>query len=228
MIDYQLLYSLFNSPLQALDCGERCSPHNAGGQPFCCDTRHAVPSAYLAEWDYLCTHTALWHLWQPAQPAEYHQLANQAPEGQVLIECQGAAYCQRAYRAVTCRSFPFFPYLTKAGEFSGLSYYWQYEDRCWVISHLHLITQEYLNEFVATYETLFSQMPAELSNFRYHSMVMRRIFGRQHRAIPLFHRNGAWYKVTPRNGRMRRVAPDQLPLFGPYKIAAQLPFKDEV
>ena len=58
--------------------------------------------------------------------------------------------------------------------------------------------------------------------------TMRRVFGRQKRAIPLLHRNGKVYKVTPRNGRMRRVDVSRLPKFGPYRVAAEMPFADEV
>jgi hypothetical protein len=56
---------------------------------------------------------------------------------------------------------------------------------------------------------------------------MRHFFGRHRRAIPLLHRNGWIYKITPRNGRMRRVDTAELPVFGPYKIAASMPFPDE-
>jgi hypothetical protein len=229
MIDLADFYAHFNAPISAIDCGERCAPYNEGGQPFCCDTRHAVPTAYQAEWEYLRAHTDLWHAWQPADQAEWHSLNQQTPIGQVLIECQGAAYCQRGYRSITCRAFPFFPYFTRPGEFIGLSYYWTYEDRCWVINHLDVVTPDYRQEFIAAYEDLFAHLPSEIANFKHHSMIMRRIFGRQHRAIPLLHRNGAGYKITPRNGRLRRVSDkSSFPKYGPYKIAAKIPFPDEL
>ena len=221
-------YAGFDAPIAALDCGDFCAPHNEGGAPFCCDTRHAVPTAYQNEWVYLQDNTDLWHLWQPEDPAEIERLQEQAPDGQVLIECLGARYCQRNFRSITCRSFPFFPYLTRQGELLGLSYYWQYEDRCWVISNLKRVSPDYISQFVAFYETLFERSPQERENFRYHSGIMRRVFGRRHRAIPLLHRNGGCYKVTPRNGRLRRISAETLPAFGPYKIAAELPFPDEL
>jgi hypothetical protein len=108
-----------------------------------------------------------------------------------------------------------------------LSYYWEYEDRCWVISNLSIVSLEYRAEFIAAYDELFERMPAELDNFRFHSTMMRRIFGRRRRAIPLLHRNGGCYKITPRNGRLRRISPESLPKFGPYLAAAQMPFPDE-
>ena len=225
-IDFALLYADFNSPIMALDCGDRCGPYNERGIPFCCDLRHAVPSAYRAEWEYLKANTDLWKEWQGRDANETANLNEQAPEGQTLIACKGYAYCQRDFRSITCRSFPFFPYITRQGAFIGLAYYWEYETRCWVISNLRSITPQYLGEFIATYETLFRAMPQELETYRHYSGTMRRVFGRQRRAIPLLHRNGSLYKVTPRNGRMRRARAEELPHFGPYHIAAELPFSD--
>lgn len=227
-VNYASLYASFQSPITALDCGDRCAPYNENNVPFCCDTRHAVPSAYDREWAYLQANTDLWHLWPANEGRETQALRSQLPAGQVLIACQGHRLCQRGFRAITCRAFPFFPYLTRAGEFVGLSYYWEYEQRCWLISHLEMVAPAYLAQFVAVYERLFQSMPEERENFRYHSTRMRRAFGRRKRAIPLLHRNGNFYKVTPRNGRMRRIASEQLPKFGVYKIADELPFPDEI
>ena len=227
-IDYAGLYARFQAPIAAMDCAERCAPHNEWGAPFCCDTRHSVPTAYLDEWMYLRVNTDMWQVWMADEPSETARLREQTPEGQVLIECQGHEFCQRGFRALTCRAFPFFPYLTREGEFTGLSYYWEYEGRCWVISNLRVVTPEYRAQFVAAYDELFARMPAERETFRHHSTVMRRVFGRRRRALPLLHRNGYTYKVTPRNGRMRRVPVESLPAYGPYKVAAELPFPDEL
>lgn len=225
---FDSLYAGFHAPISALDCGKKCAPYNEGGAPFCCDTRHAVPTAYTAEWIYLQENTDLWHAWQGPTPSETERLQRQTPGGQVLIECQGHSLCQRSFRSLTCRSFPFFPYLSREGEFLGLSYYWEYEDRCWVISNLGVVTPEYRQSFFLTYERLFSLHPEERTNFRYHSSSMRRSFSRRRRAIPLLHRNGFFYKVSPGSGRQRRVAPHSLPKFGPYAVVSRLPFPDEV
>jgi hypothetical protein len=49
-----------------------------------------------------------------------------------------------------------------------------------------------------------------------------------HRAIPLIDPHGHFYKITPHNGRKRRVLAENLPKFGPYQIAELLPFPDEI
>lgn len=221
-------YAAFGDPVVEIDCGDRCAPYNESRTPFCCDTRHAVPTAYREEWQYLRANTHLWHLWQASEPGETKRLQDQTPENQVLIECLGARLCQRGFRSFTCRAFPFFPYLTRQGDFIGLTYYWQYEDRCWVISNLDKVKAGYVGQFVAFYDALFGHVPQERENFRYHSTIMRRVFGKWRRAIPLLHRNGGCYKVTPRNGRMRKTQVGTLPAFGPYQIANDLPFADEL
>lgn len=226
-MNFAALYAHFSAPIAALNCGDKCAPYNENGVPFCCDTRHAVPTAYAAEWDYLQESTDLWHLWHSNDPDVTATLQSDTPTGQVLIACLGHELCQRGFRSITCRAFPFFPYIDQEGKFIGLSYYWEYEDRCWVISNLKIVSSEYRAEFIAAYDSIFEHMPEEQENFRYHSIMMRRVFGRRHRAFPLLHRNGSAYKITPRNGRKRKVPVDQLPKFGPYKIATSLPFPGE-
>jgi hypothetical protein len=226
-LDFAGLYARFDSPISSLDCGEHCAPYNERGVPFCCDTAHTIPSAYPDEWSHLQDHTGLWHLWEGRDAAETSELRAQAPEGQVLIACLGYIHCQRPFRSIACRAFPFFPYITRQGVFIGLSYYWEYEDRCWVISNLAAVSAHYRAEFFAAFDQLFERMPEDRENFRHFSTSMRRVFGRRHRAIPLLHRNGFAYKITPRNGKLRRVPVDRLPKYGPYAIADRLPFASE-
>lgn len=226
-IDFNVLYHNFDAPISTLDCGMKCAPHNINGVPFCCDTHHAVPTVYQAEWEFLQENTDLWHLWHGENEKETARLAEQTPPGLVLVECQGHLLCQRGFRSITCRSFPFYPYIDKTGMFLGISYYWEYEDRCWVISNLGVVTKDYRDSFIAVFEHLFKVRPQEFENFKYHSMIARRIFGRKHKTIPLLHRNGNYYKITPRNGRLRKVSADQLPKFEPYSIADKLRFADE-
>lgn len=225
--NFAKIYANFEAPITALDCGKKCAPYNEYGIPFCCDTDHAIPTAYQPEWSYLELNTDLWHPWEAGDPDETARLQAETPEGQVLIECQGHQFCQRSFRSITCRAFPFFPYVTLERELIGLSYYWAYEDRCWVINHLDSVTPGYVQKFVATYDRLFDSLPDELENFRYHSIIMRRVFGRQMRTIPLLHRDGGTFAVTPKNGKFEPVDAAQLPKYGPYEIAALMPFPDE-
>jgi hypothetical protein len=225
---FPTIYTRFRAPIAELDCGRKCAPYNEFAIPFCCDTHHAVPTAYNSEWVYLQANTDLWHLWEGKNTEDFAYLREETPSGQVLIACLGYEHCQREFRSITCRAFPFFPYFNSNKEFLGLAYYWEYEDRCWVISNLQVVSASYLQSFIKTYEALFVVLPEEISNYSYLSAYMRRSFQGYKRSIPLLHRNGHAYKVSPNNERMRRVKVESLPKFGSYKIAASMPFPDEM
>lgn len=225
---FQQLYQQFESPITVLDCGSKCAPFNDRGVPFCCDLGHAIPTAYDAEWQYLKNNTDLWQLWEPQDPGLKLELQNELPDGMQMIACLGHRFCQRGFRSITCRAFPFFPYLDREGNFLGLTTYWEYEDRCWVISNLNRVTDTYRQEFIAAFESLFHAIPDESEAFRQFSIRMRRSYGRRKRTITLLHRDGDIYAVTPSNGHMRSMKLEELPKYGPYKIIAQLRFPDDL
>ena len=139
----------------------------------------------------------------------------------LLLACKGPAHCQREYRALSCRQFPFFPYITSDSRFIGLAYEWEFEPTCWVISSLDQITSTYRGEFVATFDGLFDRWPDELDSYAAHSEQMRAAFAVKKRRIPLLHRNGATYRISPQSERMTRVAIQELPRFGPYRGSSQ-------
>ena len=215
-IDFPALYARFDAPVTAFDCGKRCAPYNPSGAPFCCDTRHAVPVVYEDEWLYLQANTDLWHPWQGRSPAEERRLRAEAPANMRLVECLGFQRCQRNFRSFSCRSFPFFPYITRDDRFIGMTYDWQYEKTCWLISNLAAVTPQFREEFFAAFDDLLITMPDEWDGYRNLAAIMRRVFSRWKRAIPLLHRNGHCYKISPHSGRMRRVSVKDLPQFGPY------------
>lgn len=210
-----------------MDCGERCAPHNEGGRPFCCDTRHAVPTAYCVEWQYLKNHSDLWRLWQGETQAETARLTQETPPGLVLIECRGHQTCQRDFRSLTCRAFPFFPYIDSRGNFLGLAYYREYRQRCWVISHLAEVTQEFKTQFCTAYEMLFERMPEEKENFAAHSAEMRKVYARSRQRIHILGRDGKAYAVSPKSEAMAEILIRDLPRYGVYQLIAGLPFPDE-
>jgi hypothetical protein len=220
-INFAQLYEGFDSPLVSLDCGDKCAPHNPSGKPFCCDICHAVPSAYHQEWAYLQSRTDLWHPWRgdecesyPEDPAD---LQAETPESMILLACSGPDHCQRNYRALSCRQFPFFPYITEDFAFIGLTYNWELEDTCWVISNLSQVTDAYRQEFVQIYDDLFSIWIQEMESYAIRSEQMREHFINQKRSIPILHRDGGYYLLRPLNERLRPVEPDRLPKYGVYR-----------
>jgi hypothetical protein len=221
-LDIRQLYDRFDAPITAIDCGMMCAPHNPNGKPFCCDICHAVPAAYRQEWDYLRQATDLWHAWRGDEcvgdPPEAGELLSETPEHMLLLACLGPAECQRLYRAVSCRQFPFLPYLTSDWRFIGLAYEWEFEDTCWVISHLGQVLDAYRQEFIRFYDHLFEFWPEEFNSYLARSEELRQRYIAARRRIPLLHRNGGYYLLSPASDRMQRVPPGRLPRFGPYRV----------
>ena len=223
--DIRSLYDGFNSPIAEFDCGQKCAPHNPSGKPFCCDICHAVPAAYKSEWTYLEPRTDLWHEWRGDEcegttTKEIAQLKADTPKNMVLLACLGPSQCQRDFRALSCRQFPFFPYVSSTFRFLGLVYEWEFESKCWVISNLSCVTQKYRDEFIHTYDKLFATFQEEFEGYAYHSEQLRDHFREQRRRFPLLHRNGQNYLVSAGSERLRRIDEGRLPRFGIYASPA--------
>jgi hypothetical protein len=219
-LDVRSLYDAFDAPVTDFDCGGKCAPFNPSGKPFCCDICHAVPVAYKQEWDYVQPRTKLWHLWHgdecPDDPVDPASLAAETPGHLLLLACKGPAFCEREYRSTSCRQFPFFPYVTEDYRFIGLAYEWEFENTCWVISHLESVTERYRREFVKFYDDMFCTMPDEFESYAALSEDMREAFKEKKRRIPILHRNGGLYLLSPASERLTRTEFGDLKKFGPY------------
>lgn len=219
--DIHQFYDHFDVPITELDCGAKCAPFNPSGKPFCCDICQAVPVAYQQEWDYLKNQTDLWHEWRgdecaddPVNPAE---LKTDSPEHLLLLACKGPAFCQREYRASSCRQFPFFPYVTSNYRFIGLAYYWDFEPTCWILSNLGEVTDTYRKAFISTYDEIFNYRFDEYESYAAISEEMREFFRVQKRRFPVLHRNGEIYLVSPGSERLQRTPANHIHRFGVYR-----------
>lgn len=220
-IDIRFIYNQFDTPVAVLDCGTKCAPFNINGKPFCCDICHAVPAVHYQEWAYLRQYTDMWHLWRGDEcveaPEDPSRLQAETPEHMLLLACKGPDHCQRSYRSLSCRQFPFFPYVASDLRFLGLAYEWSFESVCWVISHLAQVSVDYRDEFVRVYDYLFERWPVELKSYAFYSDEMREHFDAQKRCILLLHRRGGYYLIDPASERLSRLSPEHLPRFGFYR-----------
>jgi hypothetical protein len=213
--EYETIYAGLDAPVSRYDCGQYCAPHN-GGVPVCCSTQHAIPVARVEEWKFLKGRTDLWRIYQPVTKAE-RKIKDELPNDCRALVCKGAALCERNHRTLSCRTFPFFPYITKDYAFAGLTYYWHFEDLCWVISNLQIVEHDFVREFVSTFELLFRRLPGELETFRDYSASMRRAFSRMKKTIPLIGRDGGHFEVIPGSGEIRPARAEDFPKHGPYE-----------
>jgi hypothetical protein len=218
---YRRIYDNFQAPLSRYDCGRKCAPHN-GGEPVCCSTENAIPIVDRREWQLLKSRTDLWRLHKPKDAAGRKVLEDMHRDCRA-VECKGARFCERDNRSMSCRTFPFFPYITREGAFVGLGYYWIFEDRCWVISNLGVVDLAFVREFVAAYELLFEHEKEEYQALKDHSAAMRRVFTRWQRIIPLIGREGGYFAVEPRTHRIRPARLDEFRRHGPYADDTSMP-----
>jgi len=200
-----------------------CAPHNPSGKPFCCDICHAIPAAYSSEWKSLRASTDLWHVWRGDECAKDDEsasrrarVASETPEGMLLLACLGPDACQRENRLLSCRQFPFYPYITSNYRFIGLTYDWGFEPFCWVVSNLGGVSEAYRKEFVQAYDRLFALFQGEFESYHLRSEEMRIHFAARRRRIPLMHRDGDFRLISPVKERAYRVDANKLPCFGPY------------
>ncbi len=219
-IDFRSLLAGFNASTTPLDCGKMCAPFNPSGKPFCCDICHAVPVAYKPEWKYLKTHTALWHLWRgdecSDEPVNPEQLLEETPEHLLLLSCKGPDQCEREFRATSCRQFPFFPYITSDFRFIGLAHDWEFESKCWILSHMYQVTPEYREEFIKTFDLIFSYWMEDFDSYAALSEEVREHYLSIRKRIPLLHRNGSDYLISPKNETLKKFNFKELKAHSPY------------
>jgi len=144
-------------------------------------------------------------------------MSAETPYTMRLLACLGPDQCQREYRSLSCRQFPFFPYITSDYGFLGMAYNWEFEDTCWVISHLGKVSEGYHQEFIEFYDDFFSTWPHELDHYAARSEQMREYFITQNRSIPILHREGGCFLLRPINERLRGIDPERLPQYGSYR-----------
>ncbi|GAB4421843.1 MAG: hypothetical protein Kow002_10970 [Anaerolineales bacterium] len=223
--DIRALYARFDLPVTEQDCGQQCAPHNPNGIPFCCDICHAVPAAYRSEWKALKKSTKLWHPYRGDEDCASSSSDKPAdrltdldmPPGMIPLACLGPDRCERENRLLSCRQFPFYPYVSSDYRFLGLAYDWEFEAVCWVVSRLELVSEAYCESFVRTYDHLFALFQDEFESYAIRSEEARAHFASLRRRIPVIHRDGGYRLVSPVNERIYRVDVNQLPRFGPYR-----------
>ncbi len=212
--DFEKIYSIFSANIaRNLDCGKICAPLN-NGQPVCCTTQNAIPVVEKEEWKLLKSRTDLWKKFKPFDKAS-KKIVDDLPSDTCAVECKGAAFCERDNRSLACRSFPFFPYFDAKGVLLGLTCYWEFEDRCWVISNLHVVEKKFVKEMISAYEYLFEKDEDQLEAFIDESKRMRKVFSQRNEPIQLISTKMEYLMILPKS--KGRVVKTDVLSFIPYK-----------
>jgi hypothetical protein len=208
-LDIRRIYDGFDEPVTLQDCGQLCASYNPSGMPFCCDICFAVPAVYRQEWSFLQQETDMWRVYScgecPGEDESVSRLLEETPDHMILLACHGPERCRRDFRALSCRQFPFFPYITSDYRFIGLAGEWEFERECWVLNHLEAVTQTYRQQFIRLYDELFALWDEDFEAYAARSEDTRQHFIEARRRMPLLHRNGGHYLLSPRRERLRRI-----------------------
>ena len=198
--DVTQFYTSFSLPASKEDCGEKCRVNNPSGKPFCCDPDHAIPALYDVEYTQLKGLTQLW-----LAPETNLHMAD-LPEGMGLHRCRGPNRCECDYRSISCRSFPFFPYVSSDYVFMGLAIEWELANVCWLAKNLGQVQPAYRKQFVAAYDKLFCQYQDIFDNYHEHSERSRQNHNENGLALLLLHRNGKNYSIDPKTEKKKLLA----------------------
>lgn len=191
--DILKLYQGFSAPICSIDCGEKCRVNNPNGVPFCCDITHAIPAVYDEEIAYYDGRTDLWDPYFGEHSGEELDL----PGGMRLMQCLGAAECQRNFRSISCRQFPFYPYVTSEHEFLGLGLEWEFNGKCWMFEHTDLVTKEYREQFIKVYDKIFAFDQDIFENYAEHSENARNAHKKANLKLFVLSRDGKPLLIDP-------------------------------
>jgi len=97
-----------------------------------------------------------------------------------------------------------------------MTYDWDFVDQCWLISNLPLVSKEYRDQFFATFDQIFATWLEDMDSYIELSAETREHFAAIHQRIPLLHRNGAAYLISPLSERMTRTPITAFKRFSPY------------
>jgi hypothetical protein len=226
--NFQRLYKDFSSPITGVDCGLKCGPYNDYGIPICCDICQVVPSAFEEEWRYLESETDLWSRWEGSSTSEGKELLQELERGQIPLQCLGHEHCQRQFRTITCRAFPFLPYMDSRGKFVGFTYYPDYRELCWIISNLSLVTLAYKKEFQRCFQEIFEYFPEMKKNYQEYSAYLRDMIPSKDNDLVFFDFIGRVFQINPSKGIPQEVSYQDLQSFGPFEVSKDLVFSDEI
>ena len=113
-------YRLLSVRMTDFDCGSKCAPGN-DGVPYCCDREQVTPVLFRDEYRWHREQGAFWKK-MPIKTKKEKKLVEETCTYNVFSMCPGVESCRRTLRSLSCRMFPFEPFLDKKGAVIGLVY----------------------------------------------------------------------------------------------------------
>jgi len=185
-IDWGSLYRGFSAAVTRIDCGALCAKRNKA-VPVCCNNRRHIPLLFRDELRWHIRHNGgMWRKRTARTKLDKKQAAECANYLEYCL-CIGAEKCRRAKRSLTCRFFPFEPYIAEDGVFVGITYMYRAAKDCPLIDNPDILpTKAYVRQSIKTWERIFKRYPAERELFYEVSRALERSQKRKRRGIKVF------------------------------------------
>ncbi|OGJ86583.1 MAG: hypothetical protein A2487_11715 [Candidatus Raymondbacteria bacterium RifOxyC12_full_50_8] len=176
-INWERLYGMFTAPVIEGDCSVLCAHENRGVPP-CCSIRRHVPMLFKEEFAWLMKKTRMWSP-KRALFSNHHAI--------MFCACKGVRECDRHYRSLSCRFFPFEPYMDDRGRFLGATWMYSVEKTCPLVgSAPEKVNQAFIDQFVRVWTKLFLVYHEEYEFYRAESRKLREAFARIDRNVQVF------------------------------------------
>ena len=134
----------------------------------------------------------------------YEQLEEIDQEESVFIECRGVKFCERDNRSISCRTFPFEPYLDTKGNFIGIVYNRVMADKCYLVDRHSAVTKGFIKTFMRFFEKFFVMLPSERELYLEQSRIYRNQMSRKKLPLVVLTEKGPW-EAAYRGGKL--IAP---------------------
>jgi len=179
--DIAYIYRQFDSNPTHFDCGKLCAPDN-DGVPYCCDSDWLIPVMYKYEYTYLKKKSNLWKRFKPKTKHEQN-IVDETDNNTVFGDCLGHENCDRRFRSVCCRIFPFEPYLDLDGNLLGLTYSYRLDGECPILFKPDLVSKKFISDQIKMWKYIFRKEPGEIEVYREQSIQIRRYCSRKERPL---------------------------------------------
>jgi len=154
------LYRMLSVRMTDFDCGKWCAPRN-NGIPYCCDGKKVLPVLFKDEYRWHRQQGGFWHKLHVKTKAD-KRLVEESCSYNVFALCPGVRDCRRTLRSLTCRLFPFEPFLDSRGSVMGLVYQSSESGCCPLMGKpQHIYIRKYIRNAIRVWQELVDTFPEE-------------------------------------------------------------------
>ena len=179
------LYRLLSVPMTDFDCGKDCAPQN-NGVPYCCDQDKVTPVLFKDEYRWHRTQRGFWRK-MPVKTKSDRKLVEESCSYNVFAVCPGVQKCRRTVRSLTCRLFPFEPFLDSTGTVQGLVYQDGNNGSCSLMNKpQHVYNPLYIRNAIRVWQELVETFPEDKEMYLRESRKRTRQAARTKRPLRLF------------------------------------------